>query len=183
MNYHDRARSFASPDDVISKMWGVFLEGGRIRDKFTTLNECIRMTNMALDQGCDVSGNGSIRSTKIPSNPLFQISYGFLNSSCKGIAREAIETVLNLGYDAEERNYNGLTPLLFTASMCTPIVVRSLKALVGRNVDLKATDPQGKGALHIALGAPEFVDGWPDFILKDEYPCKEEIFPRLSTIS
>ena len=183
MNYYNRARSFASPDDVISTMWGYFLDGLCIRDKFTTLNECIRMTKMALAQGCDVYGNESIRSTRIPVNPLFRMSHGFLNRSGIETAREAIETILNLGYDVEERNYKGLTSLLYTASMCTPIAVRSLKALVGRNVDLKATDPQGKGALHIALGAPELIDGWPNFILKDEWGCKEEIFPGLCTIS
>lgn len=176
MNYHDCARSYASPDDVISTMWGHFLDDGGV-----LLNECIRMSNIALAHGCDVSGNESVRCSKKAANPLFFMSYGFLNSSDSKTAREAIDALLNMGFDAEERNYEGLTPLLYTASMCTPIVVKSLEALVRRNVNVKTTDPQGKGALHFALGAPDHVDGWPDFVLKDDWPCKEEIVPDLCT--
>ncbi|KAL8777055.1 MAG: hypothetical protein Q9213_008027 [Squamulea squamosa] len=80
------------------------------------------MTNFALAQGCDVSGNGSVRRHRKPSNPLFSISTGILNTSGTETARKVIETLHDIGYDAEERNSDGFTSLLYTASMCTPMV-------------------------------------------------------------
>lgn len=181
MNYHDRARSNGSPDDVVSRTWGNFLHNENWQHLRPNLNECIRMSNIALAQGCDVSGNESVRCFNQVPNPLFSMSDSYLNCSDTKTAREAVDALLNMGFDAEERNYRGLTPLLFTASMCTPIAVKSLKALVRRNVNLKTTDPQGKGALHFALGAPDGVDGWPNFVLEDDGRCKEEIVPDLCT--
>ncbi|KAL8725089.1 MAG: hypothetical protein Q9181_006548 [Wetmoreana brouardii] len=55
-------------------------------------------------------------------------------------AREVIEFLFNLGYDAEERDADGRTSLLYMASSCSPVIVRSLKALVRKNVNLNVID-------------------------------------------
>ncbi|KAL8705947.1 MAG: hypothetical protein Q9201_000941 [Fulgogasparrea decipioides] len=163
---------FGSPGNAVTTIWTDFLSSGWYpsRPKKANLEDCIRITNTVLSHGCDISENAMFRPFTVRPNPIFVIPESNLVWFGAETAQKLIEHLLNLGYDAEERNRDGLTSLLFTASIYSPIVVGSLKALVRRNIALKATDPEGKGALHIALSALYFFDGWRTFMNRDHWP-------------
>ncbi|KAL9606447.1 MAG: hypothetical protein Q9179_000363 [Wetmoreana sp. 5 TL-2023] len=166
------ADEFGSPGNAVTTIWTDFLSSGWYpsRPKKANLEDCIRITNTVLSHGCDISENAMFRPFTVRPNPIFVIPESNLVWFGAETAQKLIEHLLNLGYDAEERNRDGLTSLLFTASIYSPIVVGSLKALVRRNIALKATDPEGKGALHIALSALYFFDGWRTFMNRDHWP-------------
>lgn len=137
---------------MISLIWLNFLENHPIRTP-VTLSDCIRMTRTALAYGCDVSER--IKQHRVMQDPLFGLGHSSLLDRRYRMLPDGVQFVLDIGYELEERNSDGHTPLLYTASCFSSTTVRTLQALIDKKANLCATDPDGKSSLQIALSNDE----------------------------
>ena len=83
----------------------------------------------------------------------------------------AIGYLVSIGWDLEEKNRYGQTPLLYAAAACGPQVVRCLRALVEKGALLHARDEMGRGLLLSALGPPRGFSNWIDIWLFGGNDC------------
>ena len=124
------------------------------------------MTNAAVRSGCDIEdATGYMPEV---ANALFEIvRWCPLNEPHLTVPEKAITYLVQVGYDLERRNSEGLTPLLHAASSYRPQVVQCLNAYLKMQADINAVDSLGRGPLHCALAVPSCFDHWKSLRLTD----------------
>lgn len=132
-----------------------------------TLSDCIRMTRTALAYGCDVSER--IKQCRLVPDPLFRLDSSKFYDRRGRVLPAGIHYVLDLGYELEERNIDGFTPLLYAASQFSKTTTRALQALIEKKADLSATDLHGKNALQIAQKPFWVMESWQTSELSREW--------------
>jgi hypothetical protein len=144
--------------DLIFSIWMHFCvlpgpdmqtRNGHSMKYITDINQCVSMTNVALQHGCDVQSHHLDQG--IPT-PLFFNLAGLPRTKIDGASLSALqEHLLAAGYEMEEKNSIGQTPLLFAANTCKLRCLAVLNQLVSLGANIHATDNEGRGALHQAL--------------------------------
>jgi hypothetical protein len=153
-----------TPLDIIWATWSRFvaynldhiIKCPRMEDDF---EHCVSITETALAYGCHIEDN-------IPyninyPNVLFDIcsmwSLKLLDPSCTG---KVIQYFIKVGYDLEQSNETGWTPLLSAARSHFPQIIQCLRAFVKGGANLHAVDLKGRGALFQALAPPAQRYDW-----------------------
>ena len=120
-------------------------------------DQCARMTEAALENGCDVDNvmrYGTIRSTSL----LFDLAGRWTLGMVKFPAFvKALRYLVADGYDMKERNLEGDTSLLLATKVYEPHAVTCIKAFIEAGSDIHAINITGQGALHCVLAAPDGV--------------------------
>ena len=114
-----------------------------------TFDERVAMTQLALDKDCNIyDGDNHI----IRSGPLFCIDeYECTNDLDCSHMRDILQYLISVGYDLEERNNYGQTPLLFAASGVLSVTATYLGLFIERGARLDTKDDFGQGLLHTVL--------------------------------
>jgi len=146
-------------------IWKYFLDECCNEPK-VTLSDNIRMTRTAWAYGCDVSER--IKRHCGAPDPLFELDSSYLFDRRGRVLPDGIRFVLDIGYELEERNSDGLTPLLYAASGFSNTTVRILQALIGEKANLCATAPDGKNSLQIAQAPFWLMKSWQTLELSDD---------------
>ena len=151
--------------DIITAVWRKFIDAyagaGDPRalsmEKMKNLRECIAITQLSLDNDCTIhSANHRI----IKASPLFSLVRSDWADIDASTLVDAICYLLSIGWDLEEKNSLGQTPLLHAAAACGPQVARCLRALIEKGARLDARDETGQGPLLSALSPP--ILNWMD---------------------
>ena len=122
------------------------------------LDQCKEMTNAVLKYGCEIEDTIGYSAK---ANALFELCYYWpMEKADANAPAEALQYLLGIGYEKEQANEEGQTPLLWIASSYQPQVIKCLKVLLEHQVNLHAVDDEGKGALHCALLPPHIIDNW-----------------------
>ena len=120
-------------------------------------DQCARMTEAALENGCDVDNvmrYGTIR----PTSLLFDLAGRWTLGMVKFPAFvKALRYLVANGYDMKERNLEGDTSLLLATMVYEPHAVTCIKAFIEAGSDIHAINITGQGALHCVLAAPDGV--------------------------
>ena len=152
--------------DIITVLWKRFVdhfemhEGGALSmGKEKSLEECVAMTQLALDNDCAID---SADDRILHAGPLFALVGTDNTNIDASISVDAVVYLLSIGWDLEERNRVGQTPLLYAAAACGPQVARCLRALVEKGARLDARDVMGRGPLLSALCSPLGTSNWID---------------------
>ena len=164
--------------DIITVLWGEFvsaLSGGGNRmalsmEKVKNFENCVAITQLALDNNCTIdSGN----ERQLHAGPLFALVGSDSANVDASVLVDAIGYLLTIGWDLEEKNCDGQTPLLYAANACGPQVARCLRVLIEKGARLNARDDMGRGPLLSALSPPLGVSDWMDmtYIWFDEGDC------------
>ena len=113
------------------------------------LDELVAMTQLALDNDCNIyDANKTIKS----GGPLFSmIYYGSMSDLDPSHMWDVIQYLTSIGYDLEESNAFGQTPLHYAASECSPTTSTYLGLFIKRSARLDAKDNFGMGLLHAVL--------------------------------
>lgn len=120
-------------------------------------DQCARMTEAALEPGCDVD-NAMRYGTIRPTTLLFDLAGRWPLGMVKFPAFvKALRYLIANGYDMEERNLEGDTPLLLATKVYEPHAVTCIKAFIEAGSDIHAINITGQGALHCVLVAPDGV--------------------------
>ncbi len=119
---------------------------------------CLAITQLALDNDCVFDGADD----GLAAGPLFSIPESVDEYTFASALVKAINYLYSIGWDLEERNHHGQTPLLHAATECRPQVARCLKTLIERGAKLDARDETGRGSLHSALSPPRGLSDWVD---------------------
>lgn len=163
----DSTLSFGIALDVVWAIWATFADYHSrslppvyyASDASRDFDQCVRMTDTALQKGCDIES--SISSNPNKANALFEMDgWWSLSSTHRSAPGKAIDCLVNKGYDLEARNATGQTPLLHTATTQKPQCVMCLTALIRKGANVCAVDLMGRGALHCALSTPDVFDSW-----------------------
>ena len=109
------------------------------------------MTQLALDNDCII---GDADNQILCSGPIFRIvDYECMNDLDSSHLREVIQYLTSIGYNLEEQNREGQTPLLFAAANYLPATAKHLNMLIENGASPDATDDLGFGLLHtVSLG-------------------------------
>ena len=147
--------------DIITVVWKTFIDacsyGGW--EKMKNFEECVAITQLALDNNCTMdSANDQIRD----AGPLFALVGSDMADIDASTLVDAICYLLSIGWDLEEKNCNGQTPLLYAAATCGPQVAKCLRVLVDKGARLNARDEMGRGPLLSALRPPLYFSNWVD---------------------
>ena len=121
--------------------------------------ECVAITRLALDNGCAIDSGNDERSH---AGPLFALVGADEADIDASTLVDAICYLLSIGWDLEEKNCYGQTPLLHAAAACGPQVARCLRALVEKSARLNARDKMGRGPLLSALSPLWCISNWVD---------------------
>ena len=122
--------------------------------KMQNLEHCVAITQLALDNGCtNHSGNDD-------DSPLFSVHTSAREYTSASAPVDAIKYLISIGWDLEEQNCLGQTPLLYAAAECQPRVARCLRTLIEGDARLDARDKTGRGPLHSALSPPGGLSDW-----------------------
>ena len=107
------------------------------------------MTRLALDNGCNINdANNEIEC----SSPLFiMINHESINDPDSLHMRDVIQYLTSIGYDLEEPNKYGQTPLHYAALKCSPTTTIYLRLFIERGARLDIKDDLGMGLLHTIL--------------------------------
>ena len=153
--------------DIVTVAWKAFMDAyvlglypmGLSVEKVKNFEECVAMTQLALDNNCTID---SANPRVICAGPLFSLVWSNGADIDASVLVDAITYLLSIGYDLEETNRIGQTPLLLAAAVCGPQIARCLDALVGRGANLNARDDMGRGPLLSALAPPLYISNWMD---------------------
>lgn len=125
-------------------------------NRIEDFDKCARMTDAVLESGYDLD-QGLFYHPSRP-NLLFELAcdggHGWQKRS--NIVK-ALQYLVRKGYDLEEKNCEGDTPLLYATKAHRPGAVTHIEAFVEAGSDANATNLAGQGPLHCALGVPETV--------------------------
>ena len=125
-------------------------------NRIEDFDQCTRMTDAVLESGYDMDESPYYH----PSRPnlLFELACdgGHAWQKLSTIV-EALQYLVRKGYDLEERNCEGDTPLLFATTAHRAGAVTHIEAFIKAGSDTSATNLAGQGPLHCALGVPESV--------------------------
>ena len=166
--------SFGITLDIVWAIWSTFADYNSrmlpasyyLPNVVRDFDQVVSMTDAALQHGCDIEDAPSYMPQM--ANALFEIvRWCPLNEPHLSVPEQAINYLLNVGYDLERRNFEGLTPLLHAANNYQPQVIQCLNTYVKRGADVSAIDASGRGALHLALAAPHCFDDWKTLRLMD----------------
>ena len=119
-------------------------------------DKCIRMTDAVLASGYDLNEGPFYH----PSRPnlLFELACdGGHGWQKRSTIVEALQYLVRKGYDLEERNCEGDTPLLYATKAHRAGAVTHIEAFAEAGSDTGATNLAGQGPLHCALSVPESV--------------------------
>ena len=150
--------------DIITVVWNQFVDASwgfhdrraLSMEKLKNFEECVAITQLALDSDCAIDS----ASHRVPcAGPLFAL-VGHMAVIDASTLVDAIGYLLSIGWDLEETNNNGKTPLLYAAAACRPQVARCLRALVEKGARLDARDEIGRGPLLSALSTPLDISNW-----------------------
>lgn len=153
--------------DVITAVWdmhalsnsGAFIDfAGLSLEKLKSFEQCVAITQLALDNNCTIN---SAHERVIHANPLFSL-IGYLADAHASAVVHAIDYLYSIGWDLEEKNCLGQTPLLYAAGRCHQSTVSCLRALIERGARVDARDKTGQGPLHSALSPPFGLSDWID---------------------
>ena len=112
-------------------------------------DERVAMTQLALDNDCNIYDADNQFSS---SGPLFRIAdYNSMDDLDPSHMRDILQYLTSIGYDLEERNRYGQTPLLFAASEVLPATTIYMWLLIEKGARLDAKDYFGLGLLHTVL--------------------------------
>ena len=128
-------------------------------EKVKKFEECVAITQLALENDCTID---SANHRVIHAGPLFSLVGSERADVDAATLVNAICYLLSIGWDLEEKNRVGQTPLLYAAAVCGPHAARCLRALVEKGARLDAKDVVGRGPLLSALGPPIYVSNWMD---------------------
>lgn len=153
----DDIHSCTNTLDLIWTIWDKHLDSvfvsyrGYPSEYVRDFDQCVSMTNAALEYGCDiydtVSYNPSI------ANALFKT----FDDICRPPGREeALKYLLQIGYDMEQRAESGETLLLHAVTAMRPANIERLKFLIEKGANIHAIDAEGRGALHCAFLVPHY---------------------------
>lgn len=154
--------------DVITAVWdmhahsnsGAFIDfAGLSLKKLKSFEQCVAITQLALDNNCTID---SAHEGVISANPLFLLVGLSMRDAHASAAVRAIDYLYSIGWDLEEKNCLGQTPLLYAAVECSPRTVSCLRALIERGARVDARDKTGQGPLHSALSPPLGLFDWID---------------------
>ncbi|OQV00087.1 hypothetical protein CLAIMM_05631 [Cladophialophora immunda] len=145
--------------DFLSTIWELFLDT-TIADRtfqlrrLSNVTACMQLTDIALSNGCEIGSNVPYNGS-IPS-PLFaRVEHDEVGIDWDHT--EVFKFLIRTGFDKEERNDVGQTPLLFVAAGLSETVTPRLEILLSLGADATAIDRFGRGALHSVL----MVDSLP----------------------
>ena len=112
-------------------------------------DERVAMTQLALDNDCNIY---DANKENVSSGPLFSISvHDPMYDPDSSHMRNLIQYLTSIGYNLEDQNVFGQTPLLYAASQCFPATTEHLGILIERGARLDAKDDFGLGLLHTVL--------------------------------
>ena len=157
--------------DIITVIWKRFVDtySGMVGDsmalsveKLKSFQECVAITRLALDNDCAID---SANDQKLHAGPLFALVGTDMADIDASTLVDAICYLLSIGWDLEEKNCYGQTPLLYAAAACGPQVARCLRALVEKGARLNARDKMGRGPLLSALSPLRYISNWVDLTL------------------
>ena len=152
--------------DIVTVIWAGYVDanhGNFWRDlpmeKLKEFEQCVAMTQLAIDNDCTID---SARDDVLSAGPLFRLTSKDMADAYASASVDAIDYLSSIGWDLEEKNCLGQTPLLFAAVGCEPQVARCLRALIKRGARLDARDEIGRGPLLSALSPPLQLCNWVD---------------------
>lgn len=119
--------------------------------------QCVAITQLALDNDCTID---SADDRVLNAGPLFSIIGTNMLDAHASASVHAIDYLCSIGWDLEEKNRLGQTPLLYAATECSPQVARCLRSLIQRGARLDARDEAGRDPLLCALSAPNGPSSW-----------------------
>ena len=125
-------------------------------NRIEDFSKCTRMTDAVLESGYDLDEGPYCHPFR--PNLLFELACdGGHGWQKRSKIVEALQYLVRKGYDLEERNCEGDTPLLYAAKAHRAGAVTHIEAFAEAGSDLKATNLAGQGPLHCALVVPEAV--------------------------
>ena len=153
--------------DIVTVVWNLFVEAhsglihmmGLSVEKLKSFEECVAITQLALDNNCAID---SADDRRLHAGPLFALVGTDRADIDASTLVDAVDYLLSIGWDLEERNCYGQTPLLYAAAACGPQVARCLRGLNEKGARLDARDEEGRGPLLSALCSPDSTSNWID---------------------
>ena len=107
------------------------------------------MTQLALDNDCSIYDADN---KTVLSGPLFSIiDYESMDDLDPSHMRDVIKYLISIGYDLEESNVFGQTPLLLAATDVDPATTILMELFIERGARLDTKDGFGLGLLHTVL--------------------------------
>ena len=145
--------------DIITAVWKGFVaacSGDRMNkalsmEKLKNFEECVAITQLALDKNCTIDGAND---RVLAAGPLFALVGATSPAIDASTLVDAICYLLSIGWDLEEKNCYGQTPLLFLAAEFGPQIARCLRTFIDKGARLDAKDAIGRGPLLSALESP-----------------------------
>lgn len=144
------------PTDIITAIWKTFAEANSgelcfleaiLKENLRSVKQCVAMTQIALEYDCTIDSADSANDSTLAATPLFDI-VGKPMEEADPV--DAIDYLFSIGWDFEEQNYRGQTPLLYAAYQCFSPAARCLRTLIGKGARLDAKCSGGRGPLHWA---------------------------------
>ncbi|KAM0799856.1 hypothetical protein BDR22DRAFT_854479 [Usnea florida] len=146
--------------DIITTIWELAIMGVLCRicssetvypstGRVVKFDERVAMTQLALDNDCSIyDANKKIEL----SSPLFSMmDYESIDDLDPSHMRDVIQYLTSIGYDLEESNKCGQTPLLLAASDVRPATTIFMEFFIERGARLDTKDGFGLGLLHAVL--------------------------------
>ena len=120
------------------------------------MDHCKSLSNIAIKKGCDLEDSSSIYD--FAPNLLFntvEADWTGIDHDGRNVnSTDLIDIFLDYGCCIEQKNCDGMTPFLFTASeFWRSGMVSRIKSLLRRRAYPHAIDNKGGGALHVVLWA------------------------------
>ena len=160
-NLTDIMSSYGNSIDVIWSIWESFFGTHHgviynVQEDYTNdFDQCVSMSAMVLNYGCEIEDstpwNVSIAS------PLFSLPCYMLSKAPCSTTGKVLEYLINAGYDLEQQNHKGQTPLLYAARQQKSHILKCLRTFIRKGANCHAADPAGRGALHCALKPKKFT--------------------------
>lgn len=152
--------------DIVTVIWHGYVDANHgtswedlPMEKLKEFEQCVAMTQLAINNDCTID---SARDDVLCAGPLFLLTRTNMADAHASASVDAIDYLSSIGWDLEEKNCLGQTPLLYAAVGCQPRVARCLRALIKRGARLDARDEIGRGPLLSALSPPLELCNWVD---------------------
>lgn len=149
---------FGLRTDIVTVIWDGYVDandGTSWEDlpleKLKEFEQCVAMMQLAIDNDCTID---SARDDVLCAGPPSMLTCTNMADAYSSASVDAIDYLSSIGWDLEEKNCLGQTPLLYAAVGFRPQVARCLRALIKRGARLDARDEIGRGPLLSALSPP-----------------------------